>query len=91
MDRERWSARQQFLWHVLRCLRTESKQTQAELALALQRSQTYVSKYEMGERRLDFFEIDDICHACGLSMAELVERIELELKKKVTIQRPLLA
>jgi len=79
MDRERWSARQQFLWKVLRDLRTESNQTQKELAARLDRPQTYVSKYELGERRLDLFELFDICHACGVSLGELVKRIEPDL------------
>jgi len=76
MDRERWSARQQFLWKLLRVLRTESKQTQKELAERLHRPQTYVSKYELGERRLDLLELYDICHACGVTLTELVRRIE---------------
>jgi len=80
MDRERWSARQQFLWKVLRVLRTESNLTQKELATRLQRPQTYVSKYELGERRLDLLELHDICHACGVTLAELVKRIEPSLK-----------
>jgi len=79
MDRERWSARQQFLWKLLRILRTESNQTQKALAARLDRPQTYVSKYELGERRLDLLELYDICHACGVTLAELVKRIEPDL------------
>jgi len=79
MDRDRWSARQEFLWKFLRGLRIESNQTQKQLAVRLRRPQTYVSKYELGERRLDLLELCDICNACGITLAELVSRIEPDL------------
>jgi len=79
MDRDRWSARQEFLWRFLRSLRIESNQTQKQLAARLCRPQTYVSKYELGERRLDLLELYDICNACGVTLAELVRRIEPDL------------
>jgi len=81
MDREKWSARQEFLWKLLRDIRKESGQTQTQLAIKLKRPQTYVSKYELGERRLDLLEIYDICNACGISIAELIQRAEPELIK----------
>jgi len=79
MDRDRWSSRQEFLWRFLRSLRIESNQTQKQLAARLCRPQTYVSKYELGERRLDLLELYDICNACGVTLAELVRRIEPDL------------
>jgi transcriptional regulator with XRE-family HTH domain len=39
--------------------------TQAELARALRRSQTWVSKCELGERRGDFVELEDLAEALG--------------------------
>jgi len=86
MDRDKWSARQDFLCKSLRELRKESNQTQAELAQKLRRRQTYVSKYELGERRLDLLEIYDICTACNISLAELIERIEPELRKYAAVK-----
>jgi len=81
MDRDKWSARQDFLCKLLRDLRKEAGLTQVQLALKLKRPQTYVSKYELGERRLDLLEIYDICVACEISLADLIERVELELQK----------
>ncbi len=86
MDRNRWSERQQFLWKLLRCLRIESHQTQTELALKLRRPQTYVSKYERGERRLDLMELYDICNACGVTLIELVKRVESDLQKQQALK-----
>lgn len=39
--------------------------TQAELAQAVQRSQTWVSKCELGERRVDIVELEDLAEALG--------------------------
>jgi len=45
---------------------------QAELAERLGTSQTFVSNYEKGERRLDLIELDRICEALDLSLVEFV-------------------
>jgi transposase-like protein len=42
----------------------------------LGRPQSFVSKYETGERRLDLIEIRDVCQACGIELITLVERFE---------------
>lgn len=46
---------------LLRELRGERGMKQAELSAALGMPQSFVSKYEMGERRLDFVELAQIC------------------------------
>lgn len=49
----------------LRQAREEADMTQVELAKALGRSQTWVSKCELGERRVDFVELEDLAKALG--------------------------
>ena len=49
----------------LRQARKEAGLSQAELARAVGRSQTWVSKCELGERRVDFVELEDIAKALG--------------------------
>ena len=49
----------------LRQAREDAGLTQAELARILQRSQTWVSKCELGERRVDFVELEDLAAALG--------------------------
>jgi transcriptional regulator with XRE-family HTH domain len=61
---------------ILRQLRTEAGLTQAELAVRLGQRQTYVSKYELGERRLDILELRDICESLGASLVDVVRRFE---------------
>jgi transcriptional regulator with XRE-family HTH domain len=55
--------------------RKEAGLTQAELAGKLERPQSYVSKYESGERRLDVVEFLDLAQAIGFDPAKLVKRL----------------
>ena len=57
-------------------LRKQAGMTQAELALRLGRPQSYVSKYERGERRLDVVEFLAVAHALDANAAELVAELE---------------
>ena len=50
--------------------------TQAELAETLNKPQSFVAKYENGERRIDVVEFVDITAALGVSVADLLARIE---------------
>lgn len=61
---------------LLRQLRVEARLRQADLAERLGRPQSFVSKYESGERRLDLVELRDICSILGIPLAEFVQRFE---------------
>lgn len=50
--------------------------TQVELAARLGQHQSFVSKYETGERRLDFLEVREICGALQVSFPGFVRRYE---------------
>lgn len=56
--------------------RKAAKLTQADLANRLGRPQSFVSKYERGERRLDVVELLEVTDAIGVKTAKLIERIE---------------
>jgi transcriptional regulator with XRE-family HTH domain len=47
--------------------------SQEELAAKLGRRQQFVSKYESGERRLDFFEVLDVAKTLGVPVETLVD------------------
>ena len=49
---------------------------QVELAEKLQAPQSFVSKYESGEQRLDIFELHAICNACGTSLTSFIADLE---------------
>lgn len=60
---------------LLRAIREEAGLSQTVLAEKLGKPQTFVSKSEIGERRIDFLETSDFCEACGVSPAEFIERL----------------
>jgi len=64
------------LLKLLRQARTEANLTQVELAALLDQPQSFVSKYECGERRLDIAELYGICRALGISMTEFMRHLE---------------
>lgn len=49
---------------------------QEDLAKKLGVPQSMVSKYEIGERRLDILEIREICSILGLSLTEFARQLE---------------
>ncbi len=56
--------------------RREAGVTQMELSRILGKPQSFVSKYESGERRLDVVEFISICKALGVPPAKLIKRLE---------------
>lgn len=47
-----------------------------QLSQQLNKPQSYVSKYESGERKLDYIEIRDICKILGISMQRFSQLYE---------------
>lgn len=64
-----YSERHQRLRTLLREARLEKGLKQADLAAKLGVPQSYISKYESGERRLDVIEFIDLCEALGIDPA----------------------
>jgi transcriptional regulator with XRE-family HTH domain len=55
--------------------RIQCELTQADLAAKLTRPQSFVSKYESGERRLDAVEFLEVCKALGVDYVALSHEI----------------
>ena len=72
----------QVLIDCLHSAREAASVTQVDLAGQLGTDQSYVSKYERAERRLDIIEVRAICKALGISFPDFVTSFEKELKKK---------
>ncbi len=49
---------------------------QVDLAKRLKVPQSFVSKYESGERRLDLLELEQVCTALDTSLATFISRFE---------------
>jgi transcriptional regulator with XRE-family HTH domain len=67
---------QQRLQDLLRQIRLDAGVKQSDLAEQLGHSQSFISKYESGEKRLDLLELRQICEALGTSLSEFVSRFE---------------
>ncbi len=65
---------------LLRQIRLDAGLSQIELAQRLGLAQSFISKYEQGERRLDLLELRQICQVVGMSLEEFVRKFEDSLK-----------
>lgn len=62
-----------------RCMiaaRKEAQLTQEKLAKCLKKPQSFVAKYESGERRLDVVEFLLVTHAIGVDPCDIVRKVE---------------
>lgn len=57
------------------------------LAEKLGKPQTFVSKSELGERRIDFLETLDYCAACGLPIGRFIERVDAKAPSEQQVKR----
>jgi len=76
MGKSIFTLEQERLQELLRQIRQDAGLRQSELAKRLKVSQSYVSKYEAGEKRLDLIELRRICQVVGISLDEFVRRFE---------------
>jgi len=66
------------LGSLLRQVRLDAGLTQVDLARRLGQPQSYVSKCECGERRLDVFELEAFCRHCGITLVGFITKLEGE-------------
>lgn len=59
---------------LLRTARLDRGLTQEDVAVRLHEPQSFVSKYENGERRLDLVELHQICESLGVLTSTIVAR-----------------
>lgn len=66
---------------LLREAREAAELTQVQLAEKLGQTQSFVSKAERGDRRLDVIQLRTILGALGVPLADFVRRLEAELEE----------
>ena len=62
--------------------RERAELTQAQVAARLSRPQSFVSKYETGERRLDVVEFVAVCRALGIKANSIIAVMENDRKRR---------
>ncbi len=65
---------------LLKETRVCSGYTQATLAKKLRQPQSFISKYESGERRLDVLELRKICSVLGVKLPDFIKQLESKLR-----------
>ncbi len=75
MEKSLYSERHVLLAELLREARKKSDLTQQEVADRLGKPQSFVAKYENGERRLDVVEFVDIAKVLAIDPGALIQRI----------------
>lgn len=71
---------QDVLLALLRQVRTDAGLRQVDLAGRLGQPQSFVSKYESGERRLDILELCSVCKAVGVPLQQFAAMLEERLR-----------
>lgn len=61
---------------LLRRLREKAGLRQIDLAVRLNKPQSFVSKYESGEKTLNFLEVREVCQILNIPMVEFVSQFE---------------
>lgn len=74
MKRSIWADDYLNLRKSLKKIRKEANQTQKELTITLDKPRTYVTKYELVDRNLDFLEVIKVCGACDIKPSAFIKR-----------------
>ena len=69
-------AEKEALRKLLRHQRDEAGLRQIDLAKKLGKPQSYISKYESGERNLDILEIKEICAVFEITLSDFSRKLE---------------
>ena len=67
---------------LLRQAREDAGLTQVDLAKRLGQTQSFVSKFERGDRRLDIIQLRSILSHLNVTLVEFVQLLETELRGK---------
>ena len=84
MDKSIYSEEYKSFLDMLRAARERAGLTQGDVASRLSATQSFVSKCERGERRLDIVELRAWCVALGIPLHEFVDSFDQSCSKLVS-------
>ena len=87
MTKSVFTDRYRLFLHLLIQERRNKNITQVQLAQMLKKPQSYVSKYENGERRLDVIEFLNIADYIGIDASDFIKKLKSDWIKKLTRKR----
>lgn len=67
---------------LLTAARTEQGLLQSDVAERIRKNQSFVSKYERGERRLDMPEFVEVSEALGIDIVDFIAQYRARLKER---------
>jgi transcriptional regulator with XRE-family HTH domain len=79
MEKSIHSAQYAIFLNALRTMRKRAGLNQTELARRIGETQSFVSKCERGERRIDVVELRTFCKAFKISLTDFVDALEQSL------------
>jgi transcriptional regulator with XRE-family HTH domain len=82
MEKSTFTREYRVFLDTLKDFRQKANLSQIQLAEKLDQSQSFVSKCERGETRVDIVQLRVFCRAFGISLASFVAAFEDRLKKK---------
>lgn len=82
MEKSSFSRRYTLLRQLVRTKRQSAGLTQTELAELLDEPQSYISKVENGERRLDLVQLHAFCDALGVPLRDIVDEYVRQTSRK---------
>ncbi|MEP5395236.1 MAG: helix-turn-helix transcriptional regulator [Hyphomicrobiales bacterium] len=85
MPRSMFSKDYAILIQLMADIRKEMGKTQVDVSTALGKPQSFISKIENGERRMDLIEMIAIADAIGMNSQQILKRLENEIQRPVEI------
>lgn len=82
MEKSIFTREHRVFTELLRETREAAGITQVELAERLEQTQSYISKVERGDRRLDIVQLRHVCVALGTTLPALITEFEKRVSGK---------
>jgi len=79
MEKNLYTAKQKVFLALIRQVRLDAGLRQEDVAKKLRKPQSFVSKIESGERRLDVLEARELCTVLGLTLVDFAKLLERAL------------
>jgi transcriptional regulator with XRE-family HTH domain len=81
MNKSLYSPQYRIFLSTLRQVRTAASLSQSDLATRLNTTQSFISKCERGDRRIDVVELRAFCGVMNISFVDFVKQFETALER----------